>query len=291
MSQTPGIQELSLSGYLRRIISLGISLTVFLLDSIWLYLRPLFKANPVNRCTVLYYHSVPEKYAGRFKEQMELALKLAVPLPLDNLQCHSRNKICVAITFDDSLESFYNHAVPILSTLRVPAAVFAVSDALGARPSWGEGYYLPDERLMSAKQLESLPDLITVGSHTRTHPNLVCVGPDRAAEEIMHSRTTLEAILQRPVTLFSFPHGQFDEELVSRCREAGYERVFTTEPRRARQSDFVIGRFSADPWDWQLEFRLKIMGAYRWQAWARKSSKWVRNFFSLRYLGFGTQPY
>jgi hypothetical protein len=50
------------------------------------------------------------------------------------------------------------------------------------------------------------------------------------------------------------------------CREAGYERIFTTLPvfAFAEPGEFVVGRVRVDPTDWPLEFRLKLAGAYRW---------------------------
>src|SRR5207245_1160814 len=66
--------------------------------------------------------------------------------------------------------------------------------------------------------------------------------------------------------LFSFPHGSFNAKLVEWCREAGYERVFTILPTLAFSDprEFVTGRVSVEPTDWPLEFRLKLLGAYRW---------------------------
>lgn len=268
MSATPGIRKPSVKRWLLRILNLGISSMVFFLDRIWFYLLRLLQRDTRSRCTVLYYHSIPREYGKRFEQQMRLMLKLAEPLDLRDLECNSRNKTFVGITFDDSLESFYKYAVPVLVELKIPATVFTVVDALGRHPSWGQGYYLPDEQVMSTKHLERLPDLITIGSHTLTHVSLISTSPEVAREEITGSRHRLERMLNRPITLFSFPHGHLNDALVSQCREAGYQRVFTTEPRCVGGDNFVIGRVSADPWDWGPEFRLKMMGAYRWRAWA-----------------------
>jgi glycosyltransferase involved in cell wall biosynthesis len=51
-------------------------------------------------------------------------------------------------------------------------------------------------------------------------------------------------------------------------KEAGYQRVFTVEPVTAfsEPSEYVTGRVPVDPTDWPIEFRLKMLGAYRWLA-------------------------
>jgi hypothetical protein len=42
--------------------------------------------------------------------------------------------------------------------------------------------------------------------------------------------------------------------------------VFTALPqwKISNASEFVTGRVRVDPTDWRLEFRLKLLGAYRW---------------------------
>lgn len=66
--------------------------------------------------------------------------------------------------------------------------------------------------------------------------------------------------------MFSFPYGSFNEALVNCAMEAGYERVFTVLPDLAFSdpAEFVTPRVRVDPTDWDLEFRLKVLGAYRW---------------------------
>ena len=290
MSETPGIRKVSLMRCLLRIGNLIISLMVFLFDYSWFHLSRRFRGNLPCRCIVLYYHSIPKDYAKRFEEQMQLVLKLAVPMDLRNFNKCSGSKRFVAITFDDSMESFYNNAVPVLLRLNIPATVFAVADALGTRPGWGDQYYLPNERVMSAEQLQNLPDLISIGSHTLTHVSLVTVRSEMARGEIDGSRQRLENMLRRSVTLFSFPHGHFNDTLVQQCKEAGYERVFTTKPSCAHENTFVIGRVSADPWDWSIEFRLKMTGAYRWRTSARIALNRIIHFLSVGNQPLGGKP-
>jgi peptidoglycan/xylan/chitin deacetylase (PgdA/CDA1 family) len=148
--------------------------------------------------------------------------------------------------------------------------VFIVSDALGQSPPWlagnGNGYSTQDE-IMTAEQLQKLPsDLVAIGSHTMTHPCLPVLSEDDAKRELAGSRKNLEEILRREVRLFSFPHGAFNGQLINWCREAGYERVFTISPTMAFSDprEYVTGRVLADATDWNLEFCLKVLGAYRW---------------------------
>lgn len=290
MSITPGVTKPSVGSFTLRIIKLTISMVCFVFDSVSNWLRRFLRINRAGTCVVLYYHAVPHRYRSRFDEQMRILATQAKTVDLRCIDGLLPNTRSVAITFDDALESFIENAVPALQRLRIPATVFVVSDALGTKPEWGKSYYAPDELVMSADQLRSLPELIAVGSHTLTHPNLTTLSPEVAAKEIANSREKLGSLLQRQISLFSFPYGAFNDSIVCQCREAGYERVFTTVPVLAfpTKDQFVVGRVSADPWDWKLEFRLKIMGAYRWDAAARVAYRTIRE---AQRFGMIRRPY
>lgn len=279
MSETPGLKRMSLRKLAARAVKLSIAVACWSYDSLCARMHWLVGKPPAGKCTVLYYHSIPAKYKSQFTEQMRAISQLATPVDLQAVPEPAAGARHVAVTFDDALESFCHCGVPILAELKIPATVFAVADVLGGRPTWGDSYYAPDERVMSADQLRSLPSLITVGSHTLTHADLAVVSCREAKIEIGASREKLEALLQRPVTLFSFPFGAFNDAAVRMCALAGYRRVFTTEPvpAFANPGEFVVGRVAADPWDSRLEFRLKIAGAYRWDAYVRGSMKMLRS--------------
>jgi len=121
-------------------------------------------------------------------------------------------------------------------------------------------------------------DLMTVGSHTMSHPWLPSLSQAEAKTELSASREKLRNLLNRDISVFSFPYGALNEQLITLCREVGYERVFTIQPKLAFASpqEFVVGRIAANPTDWPLEFYLKLLGAYRWLLW----------FFEWRKRGF-----
>ena len=73
-------------------------------------------------------------------------------------------------------------------------------------------------------------------------------------------------MLGRKIALFSFPHGDFNSDLVEWCRDSGYEQVFTIlpEPAFCESDRYVIGRVGVNLTDWKIEFLLKLFGAYSW---------------------------
>jgi peptidoglycan/xylan/chitin deacetylase (PgdA/CDA1 family) len=252
---------------LSRIVKCAISLAVYLASAAHELLLRLSNKVPPGKCVVLYYHSVPRSQRRRFALQMNAVLRHATPVPLDNDMLLSRGAKAVAITIDDAFENLLENAIPELTRRRIPAAIFAISGALGK--NFG-GDSEPADRVMSAEQLKSLPrELFTIGSHTVSHPFLPALSREAARRELQDSRAQLRELLQRDVRLFSFPFGGCTRALVNLCREAGYRRVFTTLPGFAFDDpgEYIVGRVRVDPTDWPLEFFLKLRGAYRWLPW------------------------
>jgi peptidoglycan/xylan/chitin deacetylase (PgdA/CDA1 family) len=256
-----------------RIVKFAISIGVFAVSEATTFLAGLLGRKRPGTCVVLYYHSIPEDLRMRFANQLDTVLRCAKPVGLNGKVILALGERSTAITFDDGFEDFFQNALPELQKRDIPATMFVISAAIGKA-------FGPDnrfEKVMSLEQIRGLPEsLITIGSHTSTHPLLPAITQEDALRELVESRTELERILGRKVPLFSFPFGGFNERLVDLCREAGYQRVFTTLPNFAfaDPDEFVVGRVRVDPTDWPFEFRLKVAGAYRWLplafVWKRK---------------------
>jgi peptidoglycan/xylan/chitin deacetylase (PgdA/CDA1 family) len=80
------------------------------------------------------------------------------------------------------------------------------------------------------------PRLVTVGSHTLTHPMLDTVTAAAAELEIRESRRWLERELDREVAHFCYPDGAHDESIVRLVREH-YRSAVTTVPGFVRAGD------------------------------------------------------
>ena len=104
---------------------------------------------------------------------------------------------------------------------------------------------------------------MTIGGHTVTHPNLPSAGPDAAAE-IAGARRILEAQIDAPVTMFSYPNGgaerYFTPEIQRIVREAGYQAATTSRNGFAtRQSDpFALERVQVSERLEDVAFRLEV---------------------------------
>ena len=82
---------------------------------------------------------------------------------------------------------------------------------------------------MTWDEVQSLdPALITIGSHTVTHPILTTLSAQDQAEELTASRARLEAQLGREVDIFCYPNGDSDPGVVEAVRQS-YRWAVTTE--------------------------------------------------------------
>jgi peptidoglycan/xylan/chitin deacetylase (PgdA/CDA1 family) len=231
-------------------------------------------------CVILYYHAVAAEERRRFARQMDTALRHAQPVRADFQLPLPPGSRCVSITFDDGLLSFVDHALPELRARRIPATLFVVAGRLGQRPDWAGSADEPygEERLLSSAQVREIADDVLIGSHSVSHPRLTELNANEARRELAESRAALEEMLGREIATFSFPYGAFGPHLIDGCREAGYRRVFTTLPlvSPSDAEGFVMGRVSAEPSDWPLEFYVKLLGGYQWLPWAFGAKRRLR---------------
>src|ERR1700693_5393761 len=214
---------------LTRIAKCLISLGVYSVSVLHTLLARVSGKSPRGSCVVVYYHSVPESQRVLFAKQLDQLSRHAKTMTVSERVRREEGGRYVAVTFDDGFENFYEHALPELLKRGIPATMFVICDAIGK--AFGPSGC--SEKTMSLDQLRNLPDLVTIGSHTLSHPMLPMIALDEATREIALSRVRLEEQLHRKILLFSFPFGAFNEKLVEICREAGYHSVFTTLPRFA----------------------------------------------------------
>jgi peptidoglycan/xylan/chitin deacetylase (PgdA/CDA1 family) len=182
-----------------------------------------------------------------------------------------KGRVC-AITFDDAFVSVIENALPELEKRQLPCTIFVPVGVLGATPGWTmETRYGQDEVVAAQAQIKSVASpLVTLGSHTLTHPFLSRLPREEARAEIEDSRRLLSAITGQDVRTISFPYGDYDEEVVAMCKVAGYDLVYGIVPTTVYPLDgaFLRGRVAVNPDDGDLEFFLKMSGGYWWMSLA-----------------------
>lgn len=232
------------------------------------------KASP--RCVILYYHAITDAQRAGFARQMDEVVRLVQPIALNTkIQLQPGHRYC-AVTFDDGFISVLDNALPELERRSIPATLFVPTGCLGQRPAWirdaSRSSY--QEEVVSESRLATLSGhpWLSIGSHSITHPRMASLSVAECRREFRESKSELERILGQPVQLFSLPHGSYDPNVIAEARSVGYRQVFGVAPALAfaTEGEFLSGRIATEPDDGPLEFRLKLLGAYRWMCWASK---------------------
>jgi peptidoglycan/xylan/chitin deacetylase (PgdA/CDA1 family) len=83
--------------------------------------------------------------------------------------------------------------------------------------------------IMNWDDLLSLdPQLITIGSHTMSHPILTTLSAQEIETELTESRQRLEQRLQRAIEFFCYPNGSYDSQAYEVAKKT-YRAAVTTE--------------------------------------------------------------
>lgn len=92
------------------------------------------------------------------------------------------------------------------------------------------------------------PRVITIGSHSMSHPILTSLTPDETDAELRESRELLETRLQQSVTLFCYPNGNLHDAALSSARRY-YRSAVTVEhgPVKAGADPHRLPRYPANP--------------------------------------------
>jgi peptidoglycan/xylan/chitin deacetylase (PgdA/CDA1 family) len=126
---------------------------------------------------------------------------------------------------------------------------------------------IPDEFTMAGwEQIEQLdPDILEIGSHTRTHPNCDKLVSDQEIErEIFGSKIELEKRAGQKIEHFCYPAGSYDERIIACVKKYGYKSAVTVE-RGFNDGKSDLYRLKRIPTgnDFLL-FKASISGTYDW---------------------------
>jgi len=252
---------------LKRVIKLIISIFYLGLITSKRNVLSLFNI-PFKHCVILYYHSIKQNDKDRFIKQLNYIERYFKVIKADGNDQLEPNKRYIIITFDDGYQNLLHNAIPELKKRNFHSTIFIQTAYIGLKPGWDvrDDWKDNDELVMTEEHIKNTYKQNTsIGSHTKTHARITSLTDDKILDEMVESKATLERILESEVTLFSFPYGSFDKRSINIAKEAGYKRIFTTEPTiETDLTSFVLGRITVNPADWMIEFMVKLAGGYSW---------------------------
>lgn len=136
----------------------------------------------------------------------------------------------ILLTIDDGYEDNYSLAYPVLKHFGLPSTIFLVSGYVGKANRWDENSILTGRTLFDNQEAKEMQkNGISFGAHTRTHPFLTKLSPQKIKEEICQSKLDLEQNLGLPIQFFSYPYGNYDKTVATIVEESGFAGACTTD--------------------------------------------------------------
>ena len=166
----------------------------------------------------------------------------------------------VFLTFDDAYEDLDTHALPILLQYGFSAAVYVVTERLGATNTWVQSEGSGVLRLMSAKQIQYWAQKgIEFGAHSRTHSDLTRLTASECFSEVAGSKSDLAAVLGSPVASFAYPYGYYNDSTCKLVRSE-YDLAFSVDQglNYLDRDPHLLRRTYVGPNDSLLEFSIKV---------------------------------
>ncbi len=107
-------------------------------------------------------------------------------------------------------------------------------------------------KLMSHEQLRAIAQnpLFKIGAHGTTHANLVAISKEKAQQEMLQSKTTLEQITKKNITAFAFPFGTYTDELIAYCETIGFSKILLLDynSEKDKEKSVLKNRFVINPY-------------------------------------------
>ena len=120
------------------------------------------------------------------------------------------------LTIDDAFESFYLNAWPVLKERKIPFVLFVSTREVGKY-----GYMNWDQ----IKEVEK-NDFVTIGNHSHSHGYLIDWNDNQIKNDLETSIKIFEKKLGFSPKIFSYPFGEYSENLKKIVSELNFEFAF-----------------------------------------------------------------
>ena len=154
-----------------------------------------------------------------------------------NVRASGSPSLLPEVTFDDGHVSAVKLVLPILKAFNLTAHFFITVGWTGKKA----GY-------MEWADLRMLRDCgQQIGAHGWSHTFLTDCSPSKLKEELLTSRLELEDKLGKEIRTMACPGGRYSHRVIAACKEAGYQRVYTSVPEPEDPfPSFLVGRVNAN---------------------------------------------
>ena len=183
----------------------------------------------------------------------------------------------VVLTFDDGYLDNLIYAIPILIQYKLPATIFVTTNfcqQTHQHPRYPASTTRLHLNWLEVRQLQKSP-LITIGSHTCSHPNLPHLSSAQSWHEINQSRQLLAQQLGKAPDFFCYPSGYLSQRELDNVKKAGYLGAVTVAGglNHNKTPAFALKRTEITEKDDIQDLKRKLDGAFdlphQWLHWRR----------------------
>ena len=180
------------------------------------------------RVPIMMYHDIlPDKKVPydltptELRQQFErIKSSQMTPISLDQLLAHLRTgsplpEKPILLTFDDGYGGHYQYAYPLLKEYGYPAVFSIHTSSVGVNVGRTHVSWQDLNRMAN-------DPLVTIASHSKTHPALTRLSNQKLAQEVVDSKKILESRLARPIHYFTYPYGIYDARVKRAVANARY---------------------------------------------------------------------
>lgn len=179
---------------------------------------------------ILCYHSIGDSGwrfstpVSDFEEQVQfLSENFRVKSLTETL---SSDDGAVVITFDDGYKDVYVNAFPVLKKYGMTGTIFVLGDNTCANRYEMENSleFMSDDEIKHLKKEGWI-----IGSHSNTHANFHKLSKKNLVYEINQSKLNLEKKLGFEISIFAYPKGKYNDQIIDIVKKAGYSHAFTVD--------------------------------------------------------------
>jgi peptidoglycan/xylan/chitin deacetylase (PgdA/CDA1 family) len=142
----------------------------------------------------------------------------------------------ITITVDDAYKSVMTEGWPRLKAAGLPMTLFVSTDSVdGNNPN----YMNWDD----IRRLKS--EGVTIGHHTASHLHMIHEGVEKSLADVKRASTRFMEELGEVPTLFAYPYGEYDLELITEIKAMGFDIAFSqySGPAAFWTNPFALPRF------------------------------------------------
>ncbi|MDB5085437.1 MAG: polysaccharide deacetylase [Bacilli bacterium] len=145
----------------------------------------------------------------------------------------------IIVSLDDGYADNYTNAFPVLQKYNQKATIFMVTGF--AAQTINQMNHLDWDQLREMQN----SGVIDIQSHSVHHLDMTQLSDEQLKHEVVDSKAELEKKLGKPVTIFCYPFGAYNDKVKKMLKDSGYLFAATTNEGAAAigQGDLALDRY------------------------------------------------